>query len=92
MKLKSLPEIVLALWGWPDSAKAVDEYKLAFAGRPMLVRDLAMFCYAAAPNDAATDFERGVIEGKRRVWLHISRMRNLEHTDFVAVADGTLKT
>jgi hypothetical protein len=86
--VQSLPKIVMSLWGWPRSGSVVDEYKMAFANRTLLQRDLAMFCNAAAPIAGASEYERGVEEGKRRVWLHVARMCGLEHTDFVNIADG----
>jgi hypothetical protein len=57
-------------------------------GRELLKADLAMFCNAAAPIIGASEFERGVEEGKRRVWLHIARTCGLQPQDFVLTADG----
>jgi hypothetical protein len=85
----SLPEQVMRLWGWPRAAKVTDEYRIAFERNHLVLRDVAMFCNAAAPIKGATEFDRGVEEGKRRVWLHVARMCGLEHGDFVGVADGT---
>ena len=86
--MQTLPELVLALWGRRRAPELVDEYRLALAGRDLLVRDLAMFCNAAAPIQGQTEFDRGVEEGKRRVWLHITRMSGLKPSDFVIIADG----
>jgi hypothetical protein len=36
----------------------------------------------------ASEFDRGVEEGKRRVWLHVARMAGLKASDFVSIADG----
>ena len=52
------------------------------------MRDLALFCNAAAPIEGNGEFDRGVEEGKRRVWLHVARMCGLDATDFVSIADG----
>ena len=86
--MPTLPEIVVALWGRARAPKVVDEYRQALQRRDLLMRDLAMFCNAAAPITAPNEFERGVEEGKRRVWLHITRMCGLESSDFVTIADG----
>jgi hypothetical protein len=86
--MQTLPEIVLTLWGRKRAPQVADEYRLALAGRDLLVRDLAMFCNAAAPIAGASEFDRGVEEGKRRVWLHITRMCGLKPSDFVIITDG----
>lgn len=86
--MASLPEIVKALWGARKAAEVAAQYADATRRHDLLVRDLAMFCNAAAPIAGATEFERGVEEGKRRVWLHISRMSGLKPSDFVTIADG----
>jgi len=83
-----LTDMVLLLWGRAQAPKVADEYRLALAGRDLLIRDLAMFCNAAAPIAAPSEFERGVEEGKRRVWLHVARMCGLKASDFVTIADG----
>ncbi len=86
--MQTLPQIVLALWGRKRAAYVADEYRNALQGRDLLVRDLAMFCNAAAPLSGANEFDRGVEEGKRRVWLHVTRMCGLKPADFVTIADG----
>ena len=85
--MPTLLRTVAALWGGRanDVARA---YARAFDGRPLLETDLAIFCNAGAPITGATEFDRGVEEGKRRVWLHIARMRGLKPEDFVNIADG----
>jgi hypothetical protein len=85
--MTSLISTIATLWGWrsPDVAHA---YRAAFAAHPLLETDLAIFCNAGAPITGATEFDRGVEEGKRRVWLHIARMRGLKPEDFVSIADG----
>ena len=85
--MHSLPQIVAALWGRRARAVA-SQYAQSFAGRELVKADLAMFCHAAAPIEGASEFERGVAEGKRRVWLHVARMCGLTSDDFVAIADG----
>lgn len=84
--MQSLPEIVQALWGKrsPDVARS---YADALANE-LLRTDLAVFCNAGAPIAGNNEFERGVEEGKRRVWLHVSRMAGLKPSDFVTIADG----
>ena len=86
--MQTLPQIILTLWGAKRAAQVAEQYRLALGGRQLLLRDLAMFCNAAAPIAAAGEFERGVEEGKRRVWLHITRMCGLKPSDFVTIADG----
>lgn len=83
----TLPEIVRALWGRKGPGLA-EQYREVFERREMVKRDLAMFCNAAAPIEGHSEFECGVEEGKRRVWLHISRMCGLTADDFVSIADG----
>jgi len=85
--MPSLIKTIAALWGRrsPDVARA---YAAAFDQHPLLETDLAIFCNAGAPITGANEFERGVEEGKRRVWLHIARMRGLKPEDFVNIADG----
>ena len=85
--MQSLTRIVSALWGRRAEELAL-QYRRALDLNPLIEADLAIFCNAAAPIVAATDFERGVEEGKRRVWLHIARIRRLDARDFVPVADG----
>jgi len=86
--MPTLPELVVTLWGRRRAPQVVGEYRQALTGRDLLLRDLAMFCNAAAPIQGGAEFDRGVEEGKRRVWLHVTRMCGLEPSDFVAVADG----
>ena len=86
--MQTLPDMILALWGRKRARQVAEQYRIALQGRDLLVRDLAMFCNAAAPVAGANEFERGVEEGKRRVWLHITRMCGLRPSDFVTIADG----
>lgn len=86
--MQSLPQILAGLWGARRAKWVAAQYAATFDGRELVKTDLAMFCHAAAPIDGATEFERGVAEGKRRVWLHIARMCGLTSDDFVAIADG----
>ena len=86
--MQTLPQIVLTLWGRRRGPQVAEQYRLALSGRQLLLRDLAMFCNAAAPIAAGSEFERGVEEGKRRVWLHVTRMCGLKPSDFVTIADG----
>jgi hypothetical protein len=86
--MPTLPDLVVTLWGRRRAPQVVGEYRQALDGRDLLLRDLAMFCNAAAPIQGGGEFDRGVEEGKRRVWLHITRMCGLEPSDFVTIADG----
>ena len=78
---------IAVLWGRRAETVA-HAYTAAFVGRPLLETDLAIFCNVGVPITGANEFERGVEEGKRRVWLHIARMRGLKPEDFVNIADG----
>lgn len=86
--MKSLPELLALLWGSSRARNVADDYKSACNAHSLFVRDLAMFCNAAAPIRGDCEFDRGVEEGKRRVWLHITRMSALNQNDFVSIADG----
>lgn len=88
--MPTLPELVATLWGKKRAQAVAMEYRVAFSGHDLLMRDLAMFCNAAAPVQGVSEFDRGVEEGKRRVWLHIARMVELKPEDFAAVADGKI--
>ena len=85
--MRNLLTTLATLWGRrsPDVALA---YRAAFDQHRLLEADLAVFCNAGAPITGASEFDRGVEEGKRRVWLHIARMRGLRPEDFVSIADG----
>jgi hypothetical protein len=85
--MKNLITIIATLWG-RRSSDVARAYVAAFDQHRLLEADLAIFCNAGAPIIGATEFDRGVEEGKRRVWLHIARMRGLKPEDFVSTADG----
>ena len=85
--MSSLINTIAALWGRRATGVA-RAYAVAFDQHRLLEADLAIFCNAGAPIMGATEFDRGVEEGKRRVWLHIARMRGLRPEDFVSIADG----
>lgn len=85
--MTTLIKTITTLWG-RRSPEVAHAYRAAFAGHQLLETDLAIFCNAGAPIEGRTEFDRGVEEGKRRVWLHIARMRGLKPEDFVPIADG----
>ena len=85
--MRNLITTIAALWGRRANGVA-HAYATALAAHPLLEADLAIFCNAGAPITGATEFDRGVEEGKRRVWLHIARVRGLKPEDFVLIADG----
>ena len=85
--MPSLPYLLTRLWG-QRSLEVAAAYRRTFPRDSVLTRDLAMFCNAAAPIEGASGFERGVEEGKRRVWLHIARLSALQPEDFVSISDG----
>jgi hypothetical protein len=83
----SLPDTLLALWG--DRAPLVaEEYSESLKTFHLMATDIAAFCNAAAPIMGATEFDRGVEEGKRRVWLHMARVAGLQHQDFIKISNG----
>jgi hypothetical protein len=86
--MQSIPLMLQTLWGNSQAPRVAAEYRDACTLRPLFLRDLAMFCNAAAPVMGASEFDRGVEEGKRRVWLHVARMAGLKASDFVSIADG----
>ncbi|MEQ1756570.1 MAG: hypothetical protein ABL973_20815 [Micropepsaceae bacterium] len=88
--MQSLPGLLALLWGSKRAAHVAAEYKKACENHSLFVRDLAIFCNAAAPVTGACEFERGVEEGKRRVWLHVARLSALNPSDFVSITDGEL--
>ena len=85
--MATLPHLLTLLWG-RRSPSVASAYREAFGHDSLLRRDLAMFCNVAAPISGASGFERGVEEGKRRVWLHIARLSALNPEDFVSISDG----
>ena len=85
--MSSLIRTVAILWG-RRAQTVVHDYTAAFDQHRLLEADLAIFCNVGAPIAGANEFERGVEEGKRRVSLHIARMRGLKPEDFVNIADG----
>lgn len=85
--MPTLPHLLTLLWG-RQSHHVAAAYRSTFTRDSVLTRDLAMFCNAAAPIDGTDSFERGVEEGKRRVWLHIARLSALQPEDFVSISDG----
>lgn len=87
MKL-SLPEILTKLWGRERAVRVVHDYDDVWNRHPDALADLAVFCNAMAPIQGATEFDRGVEEGKRRVWLHIAQAAQLQATDFLALSLG----
>lgn len=83
----NLPDTLKALWG--DRAPLVaEEYAEVLKNFTLVATDLAAFCNAAAPITGATEFDRGVEEGKRRVWLHMARVAELQHQDFIKITNG----
>lgn len=83
----SLPDTLKALWG--DRAPLVaEEYAEFLKAHPLAATDLAAFCNAAAPIMGPNEFDRGVEEGKRRVWLHMARIAGLQHQDFIKITNG----
>lgn len=82
-----LPQMLRTLWGRKAIVVAQD-YNDVWARHPDALADLAVFCNAASPITGANEFERGVEEGKRRVWLHIARISNLRAEDFIPISNG----
>jgi hypothetical protein len=85
--MKSLPDLLSLLWGRPAGRRVAQDYRALCSNHPLFLRDLAVFCNAAAPITGTSGFERGIEEGKRRVWLHIARLAALQPQDFVEITD-----
>lgn len=86
--MQSLPGLLARLWGSRQAERVAAEYRSACENHSLFVRDLALFCNAAAPVTGTCEFDRGVEEGKRRVWLHLARLAGLQPTDFISITDG----
>lgn len=85
--MNSLPDMLRTLWG-RKALPVAHDYQHLWQSHPDALADLAVFCNASAPIQGATEFDRGVEEGKRRVWLHIARIANLRPEDFIPIANG----
>jgi hypothetical protein len=86
---QTLPQQLVMLYGETRAKLVLAEYRALFAKGDLVKTDLAAFCNAAGENAGANEFERGIEEGKRRVWLHIARILGLTVEDFVGYADGS---
>lgn len=84
----TLPELLSRLYGPAKASRLATESKDAFAGRELFENYLAIFCNVAGEISGDTEFDRGVEEGKRRVWLEIARLRRLRPSDFQTIANG----
>ena len=85
--MRSLPDLLKDMWGY-RAPMVADQYNSMMRDNPLVQSDLAVFCNAASPIAGSTEFDRGVEEGKRRVWLHIARMANLRPDDFLKISLG----
>lgn len=84
----TLPELLTAIYGPVRADALVSEVKAAFEGRAILENWLAIYCNAATHIQGATEFDRGVEEGKRRVWLELAALRRLRPSDFPKIKTG----
>lgn len=84
----SLPELLVTIYGPARADALVAEAKAAFDGRPVLENWFALYCNAATHIKGESEFERGVEEGKRRVWLELAAIRRLRPSDFPSMATG----
>ena len=85
--MTSLIDLLRGMWG-NRAPLVAEEYRAIVKHNDLFTTDIALFCNAAAPIQGATEFDRGVEEGKRRVWLHLARMASLTNADFVPIANG----
>jgi hypothetical protein len=85
--MANLIDTLRAMWGHKAPLVA-EEYRAIVKHNDLFITDIAAYCNATAHIQGATEFDRGVEEGKRRVWLHIARMGGLEHTDFIPIGNG----
>jgi hypothetical protein len=84
----SVPDLLTTIYGPVRAADLVSEAKAAFEGRHILENWFAIYCNAATHIQGQSEFERGVEEGKRRVWLELAAIRRLRPTDFPSIATG----
>lgn len=85
--MTTLIDLLRGMWG--NTAPLVaEEYVSVATLNKLFMSDIAVFCNAAAPIQGTSEFDRGVEEGKRRVWLHIARMSKLTPDDFIPIAHG----
>lgn len=81
-------EFLAKIYGPARAHDLVAEANAAFEGRHVLENWFALFCNAAGPVQGQTEFDRGVEEGKRRVWLELAAIRRLRPSDFPPIATG----
>lgn len=86
--MRTTPEILAILWGTQKGLRVAQDYSSVWNSHPDALADLAVFCNSCAPIQGATEFERGVEEGKRRVWLHIAFAAQLGPADFLSLSLG----
>lgn len=84
----SKTDFLTTLYGPSRAVELTNEARDAFQGRELLANYLAIFCNAAGPVQGVTEFDRGVEEGKRRVWLEIAALQRLRPSDFPKIATG----
>lgn len=85
--MPSLPEILTSIWGRKRAQALVVEYRAAFAGRPLLLADLAKVCEvgAVSPPTAIGCIKQAA---KQEVFAHIARVIELKREHFVEIVDG----
>ena len=86
--MATLPELIQRLWGRRRALRVIHDYADVWNRHPDALADLAVFCNASAPIQGASEFDRGVEEGKRRVWLHIASVAQLKPADFLPISLG----
>lgn len=85
--MASLPQILASIWGRKKALGLVMEYRAAFAGRALLLADLAKVCEVGttAPSTAIGCVKQAA---KQEVFAHIARVLELKPEHFVEIVDG----
>jgi hypothetical protein len=83
----TLIEMLRNMWG-NRAPLVAEEYSAIARNNELFMSDMAIFCNASAPIQGNSEFDRGVEEGKRRVWLHVAKMAGLRPDDFITAANG----
>lgn len=75
---------------WRDrSGDVVTQYREAFRGRELVLRDLAVFCDYGTIGVPGADLER--VEGRREMFRHIMAMRGIDPLHVVQFLEGEME-
>lgn len=85
--MATLPQFLTNLWGRKRALALAMEYRQTFAGRHMVLCDLAKRCDVGA-SAPATATECVKQAARQEVFGHIARMLELKPEDFISIVDG----